>query len=246
LERRRQLAAVNGKLVGEEADASDALVVCERRGEFHNIALYELDGLRASAPSDARSVLFGLRRREGGGERLPVRHDERGWLLSPRADDDHLADVLALLYQTLDELRRDVLAVRELEQLLLAVCDEEVAALVEASNVARLEPSVLGEDRRGLVRMVVVAAHHVGPAHEYLALLVCPHLDAGERQADRADAVVFGPVRRDDAGLRHAVALQYRHARAEECVRERGRQRRSARHEEAQPAPDALAPLRED
>src|SRR5947209_17972025 len=42
LERRRQLAAVNGKLVGEEADASDALVVCERRGEFRNVALYEL------------------------------------------------------------------------------------------------------------------------------------------------------------------------------------------------------------
>src|SRR5438105_15579831 len=94
--------------------------------------------------------------------------------------------------------------------------------------------------------MVVVAAHHVWPAHEYLALFVGLYLDAGERQADRADAVVFGPVRRYDAGLRHAVALQYRHARAEEGIRERGREGRSARDEESQPTADALAPLRQD
>src|SRR5207248_5230982 len=101
----------------------------------------------------ARRTLLSLRAGQGRCERLPVGDDERRRRLAARADDDHLADVLALLDETLDELRGYVLAVRELEQLLLAVGDEEVAALVRVAHVAGLEPAVLREDGGGLVRV---------------------------------------------------------------------------------------------
>src|SRR5579885_3775662 len=113
-------------------------------------------------------------------------------------------------------------------------------------HVAGLEPAVGGEDLRRLPRVVVVAAHDVRAAHEYLALRVGLDFDAGERQPDRADAIIFGTVRRDDARLGHAVALKNPDPSAEEGVGERGRKRRAAGDEEAQPTADALAPLRED
>src|ERR1051326_4207908 len=125
LERRRQLASVNREFVREQAHAADALVVGERGGESDHVPLDEPDGFGVAAPRDARLVLFGLRRGERRGERLPVGDDERGGLLAPRADDDDLADVLALFNQALDELRRDVLAVREFEEFLLAIRDVE-------------------------------------------------------------------------------------------------------------------------
>src|SRR5437870_9283236 len=94
--------------------------------------------------------------------------------------------------------------------------------------------------------MVVVAAHQVRPAHEYLAVRVNTNLYAGERQADRAYAIVFRTVRRDDARLGHPVTLKNLHARAEKRIGEDGRERRAARDEEAEPPAHALAPLRKD
>ena len=72
---------------------------------------------------------------------------------------DHLADVRAgRLELALDRLRRDVLAARGLDQVLLAVGDAQEAVGVELADVAGAEPAVGVERLGGRVGQVVVAA----------------------------------------------------------------------------------------
>src|SRR5437588_7635953 len=75
LERRRQLAAINRELVGQERDAPDALVVVEARGQCRHFALHETDNRRVAAERStvalrlARVAVLG----ERALQRLPVR-----------------------------------------------------------------------------------------------------------------------------------------------------------------------------
>ena len=98
-------------------------------------------------------------------------------------------DVLVRLDRVLDRLRRDVLAARGDDDVLLAIGDADEAVLDDA-DVAGLEPA-LGVDRVARrVGLVVVALHDVRAARQDLAVLRDLHLDAVDRLSDRADAEV--------------------------------------------------------
>ena len=80
-------------------------------------------------------------------ELLPVRHDEHDGEFALVADHHRLADVLVRLERVLDRLRRDVLAARGDDDVLLAIGDRE-EAVAQLADVARVEPA-LGVDRLG-------------------------------------------------------------------------------------------------
>ena len=71
-------------------------------------------------------------------------------------------------------------------KVLLAVGDVEEAALVDAPDVAGVEPAVLVEHLGGRLGVVVVAAHDARAPDEDLAVLGDAHLGARHRPADRA------------------------------------------------------------
>ena len=139
------------------------------------------EGGRVAASSPCA---LGERRRPVG-----VEHQQRDVVGPVVADRHGLADELARALQLrLDVRRRHVLAGGADDQLLLAVDDRQVAVLVELADVAGAVPAV-GVDRRGgLLRLVAVAAHQQRAAHQDLAVVVEPELDAGDAAADRAHA----------------------------------------------------------
>jgi hypothetical protein len=136
------------------------------------------------------------------------------------ADDGDVGHARVGHEERLELGRRDLEAL-ELDELLHPVDDREVAVLVEATDVAGVEPAVL-VDRvgRGL-GVAQVALHDLGPTDEQLALPALGDVgalgidDAALRRRDgdphRAGADV---VRLADVGdrrqLGHAVALEHR------------------------------------
>src|SRR6266508_5873711 len=130
----------------------------------------------------------------------------------------------------LDVVGKNLLAGRELDHVLLATDDVEMARPIEASEVAGVEPSVSGECFAIRFRVAIVTRHDDGTADRDFAdalfvRLIDPDFDAVERRTHRSDFVVLkardggGP-----GGLAQAVALQdgeaetmkiLRHARVE-------------------------------
>ena len=87
--------------------------------------------------------------------------------------------------RALDVLGEDVQPLGRDDHLLLAALDVDAALLVDAADVAGVQPAVLERLRRRLGR-AVVALGDVVAADEDLAVLGDPHLDAGDRLADRS------------------------------------------------------------
>src|SRR3954464_12781826 len=139
-------------------------------------------------------------------------------LLVGHRDHGGLGHGGVLVEDLLDLARVDVVAAAD-DHVLLAVDDEEVAVLVDAGHVARVEPAVAQDLLRGVVA-VPVALHEVVAADRDLADLALAHLvavlvddlhlDALDRRPDGARlALLVGVVEgRDRRGLRQAVALE--------------------------------------
>src|SRR3954454_14535718 len=139
-------------------------------------------------------------------------------LLVGHRDHGGLGHGGVLVEDLLDLARIDVVAAAD-DHVLLAVDDEEVAVLVDAGHVARVEPAVVQDLLRGVVA-VPVALHQVVAADRDLADLALAHLvavlvddlhlDALDRRPDGARlALLVGVVEgRDRRGLRQAVALE--------------------------------------
>src|SRR4051794_2584685 len=157
-----------------------------------------------------------LLRRRGAGAQLDERH---GDLLEARvrdADDLDQLDRGVRGEVRLDLRRGDVLAAH-LEHLLEAAEEPQPARLVERAAVARVQPALLVERGRRLLRVVVVALAQAEAAHEDLLLGGDPHLDAGQRGAARRDprleAVVRAGVGDGAAALGQAVERELRRLR---------------------------------
>ena len=143
-------------------------------------------------------------------ERVEVGADDGGGALFVFADDHHLLDVFRAAQHILDELRGDVFASRELEDVFLAVGDFEVLATDKGADVSRVEPSVGVNDLGGVLGVFVVAKHDMRATGEDFAVVGEFHFHAGEDGSHGADLdlLVGGVVDGDDgAGLREAVAL---------------------------------------
>ncbi len=123
----------------------------------------------------------------------------------------------------LDLPRVDVVAAAD-DQVLGPVDDEVEAVLVAVTEVAGVQPAA-AQGSLGRLRLASVALHDVVAADQDLAdvvptrrqrlvaLAADAHLHAPDRLADRQRPAIAGPVeRRRAAGLRQAVALEYRDA----------------------------------
>src|SRR5215207_3168138 len=113
------------------------------------------------------------------------------------------------LQHTLNLLRRNVLAARGLDQVLLTVSDPQITLLVKLPNVAGGEPAV-GDCLRGRIWQVVVAVHHTWPLDQDLAVIGDLDLRARDRRPHGPEASGTRIVHAGrSAGLGKAVALQY-------------------------------------
>src|SRR5512132_2016048 len=125
------------------------------------------------------------------------------------ADDARRRDGRVLQQRLLDVPWKDVEAAPN-DQVLLAVDDVDVPVVVEAAQVAGVEPAVPDRLRRQL-RRAPVAEHDRARTDADLADLavaVDAHLHAGGRLADGAEASTSRWRRRDERrGFRQAVAL---------------------------------------
>lgn len=154
--------------------------------------------------------------------RVDTEHSHQARLLGLAVHKGHGEEVAAAEVDVLDALGGNVLALRELEHVLLAVDDLEAAHAVHLDDVAGVEPPV-GLDRLGrLLGVAVVLLEDDGTAHEQLAagvglvlngvLVVGDGLDAeldrGARGADVAGGEIAGHLDgTDGVGLGHAETL---------------------------------------
>ena len=108
------------------------------------------------------------------------------------------------------------------------------------------QPSTIAPKLASSLR--VVALEDVVALDEQLAVVGDPRLDAGQRAADRAEAVVLDRrVRRHGRGLGHAVALEHGHAAAveelEDLLGDRRRAADGLAHAPAEDGADVLEQL---
>ena len=134
------------------------------------------------------------------------------------------------------------------DQLLQPAADGERAVVAELAHVAGAEEAVTGERLLGRLGVAPVTLEHLAAFEQHLTRLAELHLDARERIADAARLarpVIW--IRDHDAALGDAVALDWRLAeQLRASLEQRRRQRRRARHEDAnmtQVGPVLLEPV---
>src|SRR5215212_1320373 len=225
LQRRRELAGFLREVLRQDLEALDLL----HRTDLRVYLVDHLLHLRAHLLT-LRSPL--------GLELLRVERDQGHEVGAAVAYDHGLGDPAALLEAVLEVGGGDVLAARGDDDVLLAAGDEQEAVLVEAAQVARVQPLALERLVRGLV-VLVVALEDVGTLDQHFAVVGDPDLDAGQRLAHRAEAEVVGAVDRGGGcRLRHAVALHHRHSAGVEELEDLRGNRRRARHAFADVLPE--------
>ena len=106
-------------------------------------------------------------------------------------DDRRVPDPIVPDQDRLHVVGVDLLAVRQRDHVLLAPAQGQEAIGAELAEVAGVVPAV-GVDRgRGRLGVLPIADEAVRAAHEHLAVLRDPHLDPGNRLADRPDPVAL-------------------------------------------------------
>ena len=153
------------------------------------LALDELAHLRVAGERGDARVLDPLLLRPRD-DLLLVERDEHDRIRAAVAVHDRLRDPAGLLHVVLDVRGREVLAAGRDDDVLLPPGDEDVAVLVDAGDVAGVQPAV---DHRAEARVVVlvVAVEDVRALQEQLAVLGDAALDAGQQPADRAEPVLL-------------------------------------------------------
>ena len=131
--------------------------------------------------TSAHAVLVG-----GARDRLRVGVDERGEMRAAVAHHERVRDVGRRLQGRLEVERRDVLAARGHDQLLLAVDDRDEAVRVHRPDVAGEEPPVVGQRLGRRLRPAVVPLEDRLAADLDLAVVRERDLEPGERGPDGA------------------------------------------------------------
>src|SRR4051812_8872283 len=245
LQRRGQLAGLLRQVVVEDEEALDlldlrVLLVCAVE-----LGLDELTHLRVLGERGRARVVDALLLRPRDDLLLVERHEHHR-VRAAVAVHDRLRDPPGLLHVVLEVGGRQVLAAGGDDDVLLPSGDEDVAVLVDARDVAGVQPAVDDRAEAGVV-VAVVALEDVRPLEQELAVLADPALDAGQQLADRAEAVLRERrVRRDGRRLGHAVALEHRHAAAVEELEDLLGDRRRAGDRVLQPPAEDRAHVLEE
>src|SRR5260370_38034421 len=93
------------------------------------------------------------------------------------ADDHGVEDVGAGLERVFHGLRGDKFTCRSLQQIFLAVGDEEIVVLVQVADVARGEPTILAENFAGGFGVSVIAVHDARTLDEAFSIVGNADLD---------------------------------------------------------------------
>src|SRR5712664_2764114 len=131
----------------------------------------------------------------GGG----IGDDERNDEFSFVTQDHGVQDVGTGLERVFDGLRSDEFARRCLDQVFLAVGDEEIIVLVQVADVSGAEPAVFGENFAGSFGILVIALHDARAPDQDFAIISGSDLHVGNRLARTAHAV-RGIIAGDDRG----------------------------------------------
>src|SRR5437899_5887195 len=125
--------------------------------------------------------LAGALETDDRGEHRPLRRRD---LLEPRVGGEDVFDVLGIHLE----------AVGERDHVLLPSVQPEEAVRVELAKVAGVEPAILVDRRAGGFLVLPVALEDVRSVRDDLALVGDLHQDAGQGNADRAQAVTVETV----------------------------------------------------
>src|ERR1700674_1094326 len=134
-----------------------------------------------------------------GGNGGGIGNDERDDEFAFVAHDHGVQDVRTGFESVFHGLRCNKFTRRRLDQVFLAIGDEEIAIFVHVSDVAGAEPAVFAENFAGGFGIFIVALHDAGPLDEDFAVLGGADLDVGDRFPGTAHAiqrVVAGDDRR--------------------------------------------------
>ena len=158
--------------------------------------------------------------------------------------DDGLGDPPGLLERVLDVRRRDVLAARGDDEVLLAAGDRDEAVGIDLTEVTGGEPAA-GQRLAGGLLVLEVAGEHDRAPRMQLAVLRGAHLEVGERSADAAELPLGLRVERAGAAqLRHSPDLQQHDAARVEELEHVPRDRCGGGDRQLEPAAEQVAHLR--
>jgi hypothetical protein len=168
------------------SEPRDALELRHLGAGLEDFLLQQLDDRRMRGQLRAAGKRQALR----GGvffEFFKLRHDQGAGKLACFGDHYGGGNRSAGLELVFDRLRRDEFTAGRLEQIFFAVGDRKIAAVVERADVAGVQPAV--DDRfRGIVLILVIAAHQVGAAHQDFAVVCDFHFDIADGLADGSEA----------------------------------------------------------
>src|SRR5258708_7524340 len=131
------------------------------------------------------------------GYRGGIGDDERNDEFSFVTQDHGVQDVGAGFERVFDGLRSDEFARRCLDQVFLAVGDEEIVVLVHVANVAGAEPAVFAKNFAGSFGILVIALHDARALDQDFAIIGGSDVHVGNRLARTAHAVL-GIIAGDD------------------------------------------------
>src|SRR5690349_17353678 len=115
-----------------------------------------------------------------------IGHEQGRQMLAPVADDAGLRNRRIRIQPLLEVRWRHVLAAGKHDNLFLAVGYSDVAVIVDARDVAGMEPSLAIEGLAGFLFELVIARHHVGTANQQFAVRRGAYFDLEEGASDRA------------------------------------------------------------
>src|SRR5229473_8029354 len=134
-----------------------------------------------------------------GGHGGGVGDDERDDEFAFVTQDHGVQDVGAGFQGVFDGLRSDEFARRRLDQVFLAVGDEEIVVLVHVADVAGAEPAVFTKNFAGGFGILVIALHDARAFDQDFSILSGSDLHVGNWFAGTAHAVL-GIIAGDDRG----------------------------------------------
>ena len=145
--------------------------------------------------------------------RREVDVDQHGHELAPVTDCDDLLDLRIELEAVLDVLRREERPVRQAADILGAVDDAQVAALVDETGITRMHPAIRGLGLGRGVIVLVVAQENAGALEQHFTVLGDLDLYIGARLADRLGIdLAIGLQRDENARLCLPIELLQVHA----------------------------------
>ena len=153
-------------------------------------------------------------------DRLLVDADDRRQRVAVAAEHGDVLDVRAELEAVLDVVRDVALALRGVHHLRQAAEHDQVAVGLDIAGVAGVQPAVGERLARRLV-LLVVAVEDALRAHQDLAAVADPHLDAGERPADRVQPHLVRVLHRVE-GAALGLAVELAQLDAERAVEDEG------------------------